>query len=99
MKLQDRIAWTTARDGRVLNLISVGCPNAEIGALLGIGVDAVKSIVKRLLAERGARNRAHLTAVAWRAGDIHPDESVVLLEEALRQFVLGSPTTSTEAAA
>jgi DNA-binding CsgD family transcriptional regulator len=53
-----------------LRLISEGHTNAEIGEIMFIGEETIKSRVKLLLKLFEARNRWHLVAIAMRRGVI-----------------------------
>jgi DNA-binding CsgD family transcriptional regulator len=54
------------RQHDVLALISAGLTDLEIAGRLFLSEHTVKSHVKRLLANLGARNRAHAVAIAFR---------------------------------
>ena len=56
----------TARELAVLRLVSLGMASNEIGTLLGIGEETVRSHLKKVQARLGARNRAHAAAEAIR---------------------------------
>ena len=56
----------TARE--VLQLISEGLVNREIGQRLFLSEETVKSHVRHLLAKLQARSRAHAVAVGFRRG-------------------------------
>ena len=58
----------TRREIEVLNLISDGLVNREIGKRLFLSEETVKSHVRALLTKLGARSRAHAVAVAFRRG-------------------------------
>ncbi|MGZ4336885.1 MAG: response regulator transcription factor [Gaiellaceae bacterium] len=58
----------TAREIEVLQLISDGLVNREIGARLFLSEETVKSHVRHLLAKLQARSRAHAVAVGFRRG-------------------------------
>jgi DNA-binding NarL/FixJ family response regulator len=60
----------TKRERSVLRLITNGYDNAAIAARLGLGVETVKSYSESLLHKYGARNRAHLAALAVRLGHV-----------------------------
>lgn len=53
-----------ARHIETLRLICEGHTNAEIGVLMFVGEETIKSRVKVLLRHFGARNRWHLAALA-----------------------------------
>jgi DNA-binding NarL/FixJ family response regulator len=58
----------TARETQVLQLISEGLVNREIGEALFLSEETVKSHVRHLLAKLQARSRAHAVAIGFRRG-------------------------------
>src|SRR5690242_8941184 len=60
----------TTREVEVLQLISDGLVNREIGQRLFLSEETVKSHVRHLLAKLQARSRAHAVAVGFRRGII-----------------------------
>jgi DNA-binding NarL/FixJ family response regulator len=58
----------TAREIEVLQLVSDGLVNREIGVRLFLSEETVKSHVRHLLAKLQARSRAHAVAVGFRRG-------------------------------
>lgn len=58
----------TAREIEVLQLVSEGLVNREIGDRLYLSEETVKSHVRHLLAKLQARSRAHAVAVGFRRG-------------------------------
>lgn len=58
----------TTREIEVLQLISEGLVNREIGQRLFLSEETVKSHVRHLLAKLQARSRAHAVAVGYRRG-------------------------------
>jgi DNA-binding NarL/FixJ family response regulator len=58
----------TNREIEVLQLISDGLVNREIGNRLFLSEETVKSHVRHLLAKLQARSRAHAVAVGFRRG-------------------------------
>ncbi len=60
----------TNREVQVLQLISDGLVNREIGTRLFLSEETVKSHVRHLLAKLQARSRAHAVAVGFRRGII-----------------------------
>ena len=58
----------TMREIEVLQLISEGLVNREIGNRLFLSEETVKSHVRHLLAKLQARSRAHAVAVGFRRG-------------------------------
>jgi DNA-binding NarL/FixJ family response regulator len=63
-------AEPTHREIEVLQLISAGLANREIGQRLFLSEETVKSHVRHLLAKLQARSRAHAVAVGFRRGII-----------------------------
>jgi DNA-binding NarL/FixJ family response regulator len=66
--LQELEQEPTARELEVLQLISDGLVNREIGHRLYLSEETVKSHVRHLLAKLQARSRAHAVAVGFRRG-------------------------------
>jgi DNA-binding NarL/FixJ family response regulator len=58
----------TARETQVLQLVSDGLVNREIGEHLFLSEETVKSHVRHLLAKLQARSRAHAVAIGFRRG-------------------------------
>ena len=58
----------TTREVEVLQLVSDGLVNREIGERLFLSEETVKSHVRHLLAKLQARSRAHAVAVGFRRG-------------------------------
>jgi DNA-binding NarL/FixJ family response regulator len=58
----------SAREIEVLQLVSDGLVNREIGERLYLSEETVKSHVRHLLAKLQARSRAHAVAVGFRRG-------------------------------
>jgi len=58
----------TPREVQVLGLISEGLVNREIGKVLFLSEETVKSHVRHLLAKLQARSRAHAVAIGFRRG-------------------------------
>jgi len=58
----------THREIEVLQLISEGLVNRDIGKRLFLSEETVKSHVRHLLAKLQARSRAHAVAVGFRRG-------------------------------
>ena len=58
----------TNREIEVLQLVSEGLVNREIGQRLFLSEETVKSHVRHLLAKLQARSRAHAVAVGFRRG-------------------------------
>ena len=66
--LQELEQEPTGREIEVLQLISEGLVNREIGTRLFLSEETVKSHVRHLLAKLQARSRAHAVAVGFRRG-------------------------------
>ena len=66
--LQELEQEPTGREVEVLQLISEGLVNREIGVRLFLSEETVKSHVRHLLAKLQARSRAHAVAVGFRRG-------------------------------
>ena len=66
--LQELEQEPTSRELEVLQLISDGLVNREIGQRLFLSEETVKSHVRHLLAKLQARSRAHAVAVGFRRG-------------------------------
>lgn len=60
----------TDRYRLTLELVCAGLTNGEIACSLGVSEEAIKSRMKVLKNRYGARTRAHLVALAIRAGDV-----------------------------
>jgi DNA-binding NarL/FixJ family response regulator len=58
----------TMREVEVLQLVSDGLVNREIGDRLYLSEETVKSHVRHLLAKLQARSRAHAVAIGFRRG-------------------------------
>ena len=68
--LRDSQLEPTRREIQVLQLVSDGLVNREIGEHLFLSEETVKSHVRHLLAKLQARSRAHAVAVGFRRGII-----------------------------
>jgi DNA-binding NarL/FixJ family response regulator len=62
----------TRRQYEIVILVTRGCTNPEIGAMLGISVNAVKKHVSRVLVVVDASNRTELAAIAGGWPPEHP---------------------------
>ena len=60
----------TGREIQVITLVADGCTNKEIAGRLSLSALTVKNHLARIGRKLGARDRAHLVAVACRAGII-----------------------------
>jgi DNA-binding NarL/FixJ family response regulator len=58
----------TPREIEVLQLVSDGLVNREIGARLFLSEETVKSHIRHILAKLQARSRAHAVAIGFRRG-------------------------------
>ena len=63
----------SARDLRIVELLSEGCSNAEIGEDLHLSPNTVKDHVSKIMGRLGARRRAEVVGRAARAGLIAPE--------------------------
>ena len=66
--LRDLEQEPTMREVEVLQLISEGLVNREIGDRLFLSEETVKSHVRHILAKLHARSRAHAVAIGFRRG-------------------------------
>lgn len=66
------LARLTDREREVLTQIAAGRSNAEIAAVLLLGVSTVKTHVGRLLSKLAVRDRAQLVVVAYESGLVVP---------------------------
>jgi DNA-binding NarL/FixJ family response regulator len=64
-------AMPSAREIEVLQLVSHGLVNREIGNRLFLSEETVKSHIRHILAKLQARSRAHAVAVGFRRGLIN----------------------------
>ena len=62
------LSYLTEREQEVLACVGEGLDNVDIGRLLYISPDTVRTHVGRILTKLGARDRAQLVAIAWKAG-------------------------------
>jgi DNA-binding CsgD family transcriptional regulator len=53
---------------QIVRLVAAGLSNEQIGSRLHISVNTVKSLLALSFHDLGALNRAHLVALAYRAG-------------------------------
>lgn len=58
----------TRREAEVLALVALGFSNEDIGALLMVEKETIKSHVRHILMKLGARTRAHAIWIATRKG-------------------------------
>jgi DNA-binding CsgD family transcriptional regulator len=63
---QKPLSQLTGRELQVLELTAEGLTNTEIGKMLFLGEETVKTHLRKLLAKLQARNRAHAVAVGFR---------------------------------
>lgn len=68
-------AGLTSREQEVLRLMAAGRSNAEIGEVLFLGVETVKTHVGNLLAKLGVRDRTQAVVLAYESGFVRPGES------------------------
>lgn len=62
------LRYLTEREQEVLAAVGEGLDNVDIGLRLYISPDTVRTHVGRILTKLGARDRAQLVAIAWKAG-------------------------------
>lgn len=74
----------TPREEQVLRHLRLGLSNKDIAATLGIGEQAVKALVSRLLAKYGAPNRTTLVSVSDKRNG-GPHEHGAQLRDALQE--------------
>ena len=58
----------TRRELEILHFIALGFTTPEIGLILSIGKETVKSHTKTMFAKTRTRSRAHLVTVSWIEG-------------------------------
>lgn len=69
LRFQEEAPALTEREQEVLELVSKGMSNAEIGDSLCIGEKTVKTHVSRLLQKLNVRSRTQLAVHVWQRGD------------------------------
>jgi DNA-binding NarL/FixJ family response regulator len=62
------LEYLTEREQEVLAAVGAGLSNDDIGSLLCMSPATARTHVSRMLTKLGARDRAQLVAIAWRAG-------------------------------
>jgi DNA-binding CsgD family transcriptional regulator len=65
----------SAREREVATLLIDGLSNAEIAAALWIGIDTVRTHIKRVIQKTGAKNRTHAAALIVRQQIAHMADS------------------------
>lgn len=68
-------AELSGRELQILGWVSRGEENAMIGHRLYLSEDTVKTIMRRLLAKLGARNRTHAVRLGFELGYLEMDEA------------------------
>lgn len=69
LRFQEEAPALTEREHEVLELVSKGMSNAQIGETLCIGEKTVKTHVSRLLQKLNVRSRTQLAVHVWQRGD------------------------------
>ncbi|WP_375400602.1 response regulator [uncultured Amnibacterium sp.] len=69
-----RLATLTERETEVLRHLALGLANAEIAAVLHLGIGTVKTHIARILTKLAARDRVQAVVAAYESGLVRPGE-------------------------
>lgn len=58
----------TAREVEILGYVAAGKTNTEIGGLLWLSPETIKSHLRKINVKLSAKSRGHAVAIAFRAG-------------------------------
>lgn len=67
-----RAGYFTAREMAVLRAVAEGRSDAQIARALGVSVDGVKSVNRRIYEKLGVQSRQHAVHVAYELGVLRP---------------------------
>lgn len=72
--VRDAIEWLTPREREVLVLIARGLTNREIASSLTVGLETIKTHVKRIFTKIGVHDRAQAVVAAYEARLVTPSD-------------------------